>query len=385
MEWPVVVRADFAARHVVWRDVVRAPAGADVKGSVYLAKPDLSGMVRIDFTIPKEKSSDNFRREFLVAKAFHYSQLVGDGCPGGAWFRHEYRIAQVDLDQKPDDSSLAARNVWNSTVHPSFDQSYELISGGRAVSENLQLDRNLPAAKRGEATVDLSSIEGISTAAVDWSKYLPADAKPKLDPLASAIPEDQHALFFSSFDNVLAVADTLEGNELSLLDFASSRSEDSDVLHRYQRQLGLSMSDLSRAGQEIGAKRCRHRFRSVLSDRHRRCNPVRNGSSRGIARATVRTSRVGCRGDQTTADSVCGRPRLPAPEMFVGTHSTDRRICSYVARLGSVVAVSNSLEQLDRLEEVFHTSAARLPDCRSTSFSGLAIRSGRPTNRRCCF
>ena len=50
--------------------------------------------------------------------------------------------------------------------------AYDLFSGGRAVSENLQIDRSQPAAKRDPATVAVDSLEGISIAAIDWSEYL---------------------------------------------------------------------------------------------------------------------------------------------------------------------------------------------------------------------
>ena len=74
--------------------------------------------------------------------------------------------------------------------------TYALFSGGRAVSESLQLDRVTPATNKAEdANVNLADLTGITVAEIDW-KPLIKDLKPALDPLASIIPADQHAVLF---------------------------------------------------------------------------------------------------------------------------------------------------------------------------------------------
>ncbi len=63
------------------------------------------------------------------------------------------------------------------------DSSYDLFTGGRAISENLQLDRIMPVRESGEETVDVDSLEGITIKEIDWKPLLKG-LNPKLDPLA---------------------------------------------------------------------------------------------------------------------------------------------------------------------------------------------------------
>src|SRR5207247_10483434 len=87
--------------------------------------------------------------------------------------------------------------------------TFELFSGGGAVCENWQLDREL-VFPRGNTDagkpVPLDSIVGITVKEFDWQPHI-KDVKPKLDPLASAIPADQHVVFFPTFAAALKVAD----------------------------------------------------------------------------------------------------------------------------------------------------------------------------------
>ena len=73
--------------------LVRAPAGADVTGRLYLPKSDIDGigMVELRFKIRASDADGKFQKDFLRAKALHYEWLTEDGLPGGAWFRHEAR------------------------------------------------------------------------------------------------------------------------------------------------------------------------------------------------------------------------------------------------------------------------------------------------------
>ena len=206
---------------------IRAPAGKDVAGRLFVPKRDLSGMIEIKFKIAAAESKDKYGHDFFQAKALHYDRLVNDGVPGGAWFRHEARKAREALGEKLGDLNAGRPNPNGPIVNRgSVEDTYELFSGGRALSENLQLDRALPAAKRDVPTIDANSLEGITIATIDWKKYLKADAHPQLDPLASAIPEDQHAVFFASFDKLLEVIDRADRQGTTVLQFATPRSED---------------------------------------------------------------------------------------------------------------------------------------------------------------
>ena len=124
-------------------------------------------------------------------------------------------------------------------------RAYDLFTGGRAISENLQLDRVMPQRIANETPVKVESIAGITIKEIDW-KPLDQGRRAGIDPLASKIPFDQHAVFFPSFQAALAVADETKQHDTPVLRLAEPRAEDAGVVARYERQLGLPMSTLAR-------------------------------------------------------------------------------------------------------------------------------------------
>ena len=175
------------------------------------------------------------------------NNCCAQGVPGAAWFRHEAREAQRALGTKPGDvvDNAPARAVGRWAPTGELADTYALFTGGRAMSENLQLDRVLPALQAGQETVELSSLEGISIREIDW-KPLIKGLQPELDPLASKIPADQHAVFFPSFNAAVSVADELTAQSALVLELAEPRSTSARTFERYQQQLCLSLSGLAR-------------------------------------------------------------------------------------------------------------------------------------------
>jgi hypothetical protein len=123
--------------------------------------------------------------------------------------------------------------------------TYNLFTGGRAVSENLQLDRELGVAKDAPPTVDLASIPGITVAEIDWTPLI-KDLKPQIDPLAFYIPADQHAVFFPSLEAATALVERATADGTPILRMSDPRSEDAMTRARYERQLGIALDDLAR-------------------------------------------------------------------------------------------------------------------------------------------
>ncbi len=133
-----------------------------------------------------------------------------------------------------------------------LEQTYSLFSGGRAISENLQLDRPLQAARNAgpntpsDKPVKLDTLTGITVAEIDW-KARNAGKTPLLDPLAAHIPADQHALFLPSPKAAQTVLSEFLGGITPILDLNGSSGFDPRfVQERYERQLGVSMADLAR-------------------------------------------------------------------------------------------------------------------------------------------
>src|SRR5690606_32668105 len=91
----------------------------------------------------------------------------------------------------------------------------------------------------------IDQIKGITVREIDW-KPLIQGKDPKLDPLASFVPHDQHAVFFPSFVAFTTLFDELEAQGAPLVQLAEARAEDAGTMKGYQRQLGLSMTAVGR-------------------------------------------------------------------------------------------------------------------------------------------
>ncbi len=224
--------------------VLRVPEGKEIKGRLFVLKSDRSGLIALRFVVPSSASKPEAKEPFYYGKIAHYQRLLGRDISGGAWYRHQIRLAQTEL-KLPSLNVNATTPVGAFNARDDFASSYDLFTGGRAISENLQLDRAMPQRGANETAVKLDSIKGITINEIDWKPLL-KDAKPELDPLATSLPADQHVVFFPTFQAALAVADETAQHDTPILQLAQPRAEDARVVERYQRQLGLPLSSVAR-------------------------------------------------------------------------------------------------------------------------------------------
>ncbi|HWB12415.1 MAG TPA: hypothetical protein VG826_24535 [Pirellulales bacterium] len=349
------VRRGWAATPSMLRSegavVARAPAGRDLSGFLYLPKADYTGMVKLRFTIPMSaamKESEAFYR----AKQQHYQELLDRGLPGAAWFRHQARSARRKLRADEAGQILDALPPGSRDVGDTFD----LFSGGRAIRENLQLDRELRLAGKTDEMVDVGSIKGITVAEIDWKPLL-AEVAPRLDPLARSVPADQHAVFFPSFSAAVDLADEMSRQATPFSRLILARSEDELVRERYERQLCLSLSTVARViGQKMVA--------SVVltgSDPYFFTGTdvaVLLETAQPAALKTLLLGRAtAAAGQEVGAKAVSGETEGLVWSGFV---SPDRRVCCYVAQLDGAVLVTNSTAQLARLGQVRRGDAPAL-------------------------
>lgn len=327
------------------------PAGDDEKPTV------------LRFSIPADEGKADGKTFFLLVKREHYASLQDRGIPGTAWFRHEVREANRALGLDPDVTPSGRSNTpWQRANQ--LEASYALASGGRAVSENLQLDRLLPEADATEASVPLDTIEGITVREFDWTPLV-KDLDPKLDPLAKLIPNDQHALFFPSFAALVALAEHAQEQSVPVIAFAQPRAESAQVRQRYERQLGLSLDGAAKLlGPSV--------IQSVAltgGDPYFRT---------GADVAVIFEPKVGVAALKAAIDAqvaLSARNNSSAKPVegkidgtvYTGWRSPDRAVCSYVAAVGGAVVVTNSPVQLERLvatSKNADASLAALPEYR---------------------
>jgi hypothetical protein len=329
---------------------VRAAKGNAPSGRLFFPKADWSGMMWINFTVGNPAPDQNMaREEFLKAKKYYYEGLLDMGIPGAAWYRHQASEARGGKDSNSADSEAQRRRGMmqfsRGMQGSQLERSYSLFSGGRAISENLQLDRELGVLKTSEQTIPLESIEGITTTAIQW-KDIVNEMAPKKDALAGLIPADQHVIFFPSFKAMAVLTDEARARGTPVLRMLDSRSEDVQTQERYERQLCLSMDKLSRAlGPAL-----------VLSVAFTGSDPyLRTGSDVAVLfeAASPEALRTMIAGRHLAAVSSFAGAQAVSGKVqdvnYSGVVSPGRELCSYMATVADVVMVTNSLYQLERL------------------------------------
>jgi hypothetical protein len=321
---------------------IRAPKDKDVLGTLFVPKADLSGMVALKFKVSPASATTSDKDEFLRVKERHYQQLRQRNIPGAAWFRYQERETAKIRGQKPDETVTFS----GARTGPfQLADTYELFSGGRAISENLQLDRDLRMRSGGENTTDITNLAGITVREMNWKPLL-AEANPRLDLLASYVPFDQHVIFFPSFSAMTKMFDEADLGGTPLLQWLEPRSEDAQTRVRYHKQLCLEVDEMSRVlGPQV-----------ILSVAITGSDPyLRTGSDVGILfeakspallKATFTARQIAAKQGNPGIKSVNGEVEgVP----YAGVVSEDRSVSSFIAAVNDVVFVSNSLFQLGQL------------------------------------
>lgn len=333
--------------------VVRLPeSGKDVSGRLFHPTQDFRKYDVVKFTIPADKASPDRKKEFYSAKGLHYDALRNRSIPGGAWFRHQARAAEIEAFGNSGRNTDIAPRRDSFQPGRDFDDTFSLLTGNRAVSENLQLDRALPP-PRGQDVADgeigsVDKIEGVTVKEIDWKPLL-KDKNPTLDPLAAGIPADQHVVFFPSFEAMMRLADEADRQGTPLLQAAEPQSQQVNVVERYQRQIGLGRTAIGRLlGPQL--------IKSIAltgSDGY-----FRIGTDLGLVfepqdLTALQAAILG----QITVNT--GREKDLKKESgdyagvaYTTWHTPTRTVSSFLATVGKNVVVTNSLAQLKRLIDV---------------------------------
>jgi hypothetical protein len=339
---------------------IQAPRDTEISGRLYVPTSDMNGMVQLKFKVPPGEMSAGAKSNFFEAKLAHYQQLGSRNLPGAAWFRHQALAAAKELGRETN-SGIDAITGLPSGAPPrwresEFEDTYDLFTGGRALSENLQLDRVLPSTKVAEDTVYVTNLAGISVKEMNW-KELIKDAKPELDPLAAFIPADQHAIFFPSFQAMTQLIDEADADGTPVLQWLEPRSEDAGTRTRYQRQLCLGLSELARMlGPQVVASVAftgSDPFLRVGSD------PAILFEARNpdLLKSFLTAQQSAAQKSNPAAKPVKGEINGVS---YTGLVSPDRAVSVYMASVSNVVLVSNSRYQLEALVRVARGLAAPL-------------------------
>ncbi|MEN8151255.1 MAG: hypothetical protein ABFS86_15675 [Planctomycetota bacterium] len=307
---------------------IRLSKPGRVVGLLLLPKEDFSGMTVHPFSAEATgEAVEGAAERFVEARNFRLGKLLEARVTGAAWFRH--RLGDVGPDRP--------RNPRPGRPGE-FEDTFAMITGGRALSENLSLDQVMESDPSDDAaTVPLDEIEGVTVAPFDWKARL-GDRKPALDPLARCIPADQHALFFPSFDAMVKLVDEADAHGTPVLQWLETSAVDAGTRQRYERQLRLELDGLART---FGPKL----VKSVAvtgSDLY-----LRTGTDVAVIFEAKNVALL----DATLKEWRAKNGRTP------GTGSKAR--ASFQARLGDgAIVVTNSHAQLERL---VRTTAGEVP------------------------
>ncbi|MFO0821422.1 MAG: hypothetical protein U1A77_25995 [Pirellulales bacterium] len=346
------------------RLAVRTPTRRDITG--VLIWPLLEGKTRhIEFRIAAEQLSLERRREFHELRLNHYNELCRRGLPGGAWFRHQSVLSSRALGMT-DYVPPSPNRIGGGDV--AVDPTLEMLSGERALHENLQLDRQLASTTPVPPTIDIQSISGIRAKEIDWQPLI-RDKQPTFDPLAKYIPSDQHVVFFPSAAAVLQVIQAIERPATPLLRATEGTSTNHHVIARYEQQLGVSLNQFALADSPLARQLTPGIIKTVAitgGDPY-----FRTGTD-----LAVLIESQSPRALRTIVLAEIARQHPDSPSIRTVEHelagsrcwsrvAEDHSVRSFVLELPNCVVVSNSLAQIRGIAETAveqRESLAKLPE-----------------------
>ena len=333
-----------------------------IEGQLFLyQKPN--GWKPFSFTFEKKNNKNLLTEQkseeaFLRYRAIRYKWLQELGVPGTAWFRHQVtkdniRLAQIRKEPKPSTHTHNRRAIIRPTRNTELENSMDLFSGGRAISENLQLNRELRlSSDEQNRTIPVSSVAGITIDEIPWKEWMKGE-KPLLDPISSILPHDQHALIFPSYSSMLEVMDQANERGTPFLRVSEDRAESARSKEKYSEQLCLPSDELSRI---LGPKL----ISSVAitgSDPFIRTGTcftvIFEAKQKQSLLSALALRRMEAHKKNDDSGMVSGKIPQSKTSNYQGLTTKDRSIRSFVSSFDNFVVVTNSIDQLTQIAKVF--------------------------------
>ena len=336
----------------ITRLTVRAPQGQKVSGILAIPAPPqrnaapAEAPVLVHFTLDGAGTSDApTRTAFYSAKESYYTALLQQSIPGAAWFRYQANLARQEMGE----NTPSAVQPWQRGRGGVEADMYDLFSGGRAVAENLQLDRALLVRGDAKDDVKVDGIAGITVSEMDFLALLKGNLS-RSDPLARYVPFDQYAIFFPTFPAVLDVMDRVDHNTVPVIQNMLPQSSDAGYLKRYQTQIGLQASGLARLlgpqlVKSVAVTGSDTSF-AMGTDFAILFESPNATATQALLMAQIARNTGSAKGVRAVTENIEG---LGAAQGFL---TDDRTVSSYIARIDDTVIVTNSLVQLRKLADL---------------------------------
>ena len=341
--------------------VIRVPKPSAVKGTI-IFNIDNNQRKTLQFELAPTDSTPSLSDFFWQKRAEYYQSLMNRtrSNAGAAWFRYQYRQSMQKLSDSPESNTLRQQFLDRQRFRNGMNDelTFALATGGRAISENLQLHDPLFVREDQDSSIPIETLEGITIREYDW-KELTKDLNPEKDVLANAIPYDQHGVFFRSFQGVLDLADQMKTQGRYFVMLANSGAEDAESHQFYERQLCLSLDNATRL---LGSQMVESLvltggdlYLRTGTDIALVLEPTALGKNTLLpllaAQISARAS------EMPNANRVSGRV---GEVTYHGYVSEDREISTYWALVEGNVVVTNSTAQLQRLVAVANKEVAAL-------------------------
>jgi len=331
---------------------LRVPGRGDVGGRLVLAVERGAAPWAVRFRVPAAAASGEARDRFLLAREAWFGHLARGRAPGSAWFRHRARELRRErlgaaASERPEDPERAPDRGGE------LQETFSLFTGGRAVAENMQVERVLRPSDADAETVPVEDIEGITVKEMDWAPLLEGK-DPATDPLASMVPSSQYAIFVKKIRGMNRLVDEARAAGAPVLSWLEARSRDALTWERYQRQLCVSLEGVHRvlAPMALGAAAI------TGSDPF-----LRTGSDVAVIVETsgrlpfvyllLRHALAAERHPDARRSTA-----LRGGRVVYGLRTPDRRISSYLMPVPGGLVVTNSMVQIDRISAVLDGAPA---------------------------
>lgn len=367
--YPVSVQSSYETLWTRADYVFRVLHAKKVKGTVYWFV-GAGQIVKLSFELDPSNAQEDQHDVYWQRRAGYYRNLMWNrrSNAGSAWFRHQFRESMAQIEKSPESENARQRFQSQQRFRNELDneKTFALVTGGRAISENLQLFDPLFVRADQQRDIDVSTLDGITIREYDW-KALVEGKQPKKDTLASAIPFDQHAVFFRSFQGVVDLVDQMKSQGSDFVMLANAGGQDAETRKFYERQMCLSLDTATRL---LGSQMIKSvaltggdLYLRTGSDVALVLEPTQVGEK---ALLPLLTTQIAAKAKQhPDAKAVNGKH---AGVSYSGFVTDDRQISTYVAAIDGNVVVTNSLSQLVSLQSAANGTLKSLAELEEFTF-----------------
>ncbi len=348
-----------------YRLVARVEKGQAWEGHIVWPSDGGSKANLVRFKLSADKATAKGYARFWASRAAHYEELANRQLPGQSWFRFQANrsraFAQLKPGQKPAPRPMGMSSdlctpeqVQSDQLSPKLAESMDLLTGAMAISENMQFGQVACHGASASRWVPLDQVPAITVPPVDWSAHMPFSAA-RLDRLSAWIPHDNYGLLFPSFSAMVQLFDELDTYGTPFLPGFDGVSHDAETHQRYEKQLCLEVSQAARMlGPKVVASVAitgADPFLVSGSDLTLLFEAREPGVLHQYLQGKHHSAALANEGAEQLSGELWG-------VAWSGVVTGDRSVSSYVARVGDVVLVSNSLVALER---AISASAGRIP------------------------